>query len=69
MTILVIAGLLWTAVYLVACLLFPFAACTLCKGDGRKRSGSGRAWRRCRRCKGTGERLRVGARIWSRYRR
>lgn len=49
--------------YLLACWLFPFAACLKCHGDGKKRSASGRAWRACRRCKGSGRRLRLGRKV------
>jgi hypothetical protein len=60
---LVLAGVLVALVYAVACALWPFAACWVCHGDGKKRSPSGRSWRRCRWCKGTGQRLRVGRKI------
>lgn len=56
-------------VYLLACWIWPFAACHRCEGLGRFRSPSGKAWRRCRRCKGTGERLRVGHRVVNALRR
>lgn len=62
------AVLLWAAGYLAACWLFPFAACRRCDGSGKKRSPSGRAWRRCKRCKGTGARLRIGRKITNRMR-
>ncbi|WP_088289835.1 hypothetical protein [Kineosporia sp. A_224] len=63
------ALLLWAAGYLIACTLFPFAACRNCQGSGKFRSPSGRAWRNCRRCKGTGRRIRLGRRIWAKARR
>jgi hypothetical protein len=56
----VVAGLLWLGGYAVACLLFPFAACRRCGGDGKLRSASGRTFRLCPRCGGTGRRVRVG---------
>ncbi len=49
--------------YLIACWLFPFAACCRCEGSGKKRSSSGRAWRKCWRCKGSGARLRFGRKV------
>lgn len=58
------AGLVWAAGYAVACTLWPFAACRKCKGSGRRRSPSGRAYGRCRRCKGGGERVRTGRRVF-----
>lgn len=58
-------ALLWAAGYVGACAIWPFAKCGRCKGDGKHRSPSGKAWRRCRRCKGTGTRIRVGRRIWT----
>lgn len=50
--------------YLVACAVWPFAACRnpRCEG-GRVRSPSGRSWRQCGRCQGSGMRLRVGRRV------
>jgi hypothetical protein len=66
----VIGGvLLAAAVYLLACWIWPFAACQRCDGLGRFHSPSGKAWRRCRRCKGTGERLRTGHRVVNAIRR
>jgi hypothetical protein len=64
---LIVAGILAALVYMIHCALFPFAACLRCGGGGRRRSGSGRSWRRCSKCKGTGERVRVGRRIWDWY--
>lgn len=57
----VVAGV-W---YVMACAVWPFAACRKCEGAGKFRSPSGRSWRRCRRCKGSGERVRVGRRLWT----
>lgn len=55
--------------YILACWLWPFTACGKCKGSGKFRSPSGRAWRLCRRCKGSGARLRTGRRITNYLRR
>lgn len=55
--------------YAVACWIWPYAACRKCKGAGKFRTSSGRAWRKCRRCKGSGERLRIGRKIYNHYRR
>jgi hypothetical protein len=62
---LILPLLLVTFCYIVACLVWPFAACRKCHGAGRHRSPSGRAWRYCHRCHGTGARLRTGRRIWN----
>ena len=59
----IVAGLLWSGGYVVACWIWPFAACRKCDGSGKFRSPSGRAWRLCRRCKGSGKRVRYGVRI------
>lgn len=48
------------AIYLISCRIWPFGPCLVCGGDGKRRSPSGKAWRRCRRCRGTGMRLRAG---------
>lgn len=61
--LLIIAGLLLLGGYLIACAVWPFAACRWCGGSGKKRSPSGRAWRPCRRCKATGARVRAGRRL------
>jgi hypothetical protein len=63
--VLAAAAVAWLAGYAVACWWWPFAACRRCEGGGKRRSPSGRAWRKCRRCKGTGARLRVGRRVSS----
>ncbi len=62
---LVLAALVVAGGYLVACWIWPFAACWRCKGAGKFLSPSGRAWRYCRRCNGRGARLRVGRRVWN----
>lgn len=66
-TLLIAAGLalVWAAGYVVACAIWPFAACGRCKGTGKRRSPTGKAWRRCGRCKGGGSRLRVGRHVWN----
>lgn len=59
-----LSGLAWVAGYAVACALWPFAACRRCKGSGKRRSPSGRAYGRCRKCRGKGERVRTGRRVF-----
>lgn len=58
--------------YVIACWLFPFAACVWCHGSGRwhqplqsKKRKRRRNWRPCWWCKGTGKRLRKGRRIYN----
>ncbi len=53
----------------VACAVWPYTACGRCKGAGKRRSPSGKAWRACGRCGGTGQRIRVGRRVWTAFRR
>jgi len=57
---LIVLGLLLGTGYVLACALWPFAACRRCKGTGKKRSPSGKAWRSCGRCEGSGRRVRLG---------
>lgn len=59
------AVLAWVGGYAMACWIWPFAACKRCKGSGRKKSPSGRAFRTCKKCKGTGKRIRTGRRIFN----
>lgn len=59
----IVVGLLWSGGYVIACWIWPFAACRRCDGAGRFRSPSGRAWRNCKRCKGSGRRVRFGVRV------
>jgi DnaJ-class molecular chaperone len=59
-----LAAAVWVAGYLVACRIWPYTDCRKCKGGGRFRSPSGKAWRLCRRCKGSGTRIRTGRKIW-----
>jgi hypothetical protein len=61
----IVAALIVSGGYVVACAIYPFANCRRCHGSGRKRSPSGRAWRLCRKCKGSGARVRLGRRIWT----
>jgi hypothetical protein len=58
-------GVGWLAAYLLACWVYPYAACPRCKGSGKRRSPSGKAFRDCRRCGGRGRRVRIGRRIWN----
>lgn len=68
---LIVVGVLvaWAAGYVLTCYVWPFKSCRRCTGSGKRRSPSGRAWRKCPRCKGGGERLRFGRRAWNFYRR
>lgn len=63
--VLIPAALLVTLGYVAACAIWPFGACRWCRGTGKFRSPSGRAWRYCRRCRGTGARVRTGRRAWT----
>lgn len=50
--------------YLLACWLWPFAACRRCHGSGKRRALIGRySFGLCRRCHGDGYRLRVGRHV------
>jgi hypothetical protein len=60
---LVIAGLLLTGLYLLACAVWPYANCDRCDGSGKSRSPSGKKFRNCPRCKGVGRRERIGRRL------
>ena len=64
--LLILAALGYATYYLLACAIFPFGNCHLCKGTGKRPSPSGRSFRLCRRCDGTGRRVRVGRRAWTR---
>lgn len=59
-----VGALAWLALYLVACRIWPYTNCGKCKGGGRFRSPSGKAWRSCRRCKGSGTKIRTGRKVW-----
>jgi hypothetical protein len=60
-----LAAVGYAAYYLLACAAFPFGNCRLCRGSGKRRSPTGRAFRWCRWCHGTGYRLRIGRRVWN----
>lgn len=62
---LTVAGLAWAICYVIACWFWPYANCRRCAGSGKRRSPTGRAFRRCPRCKGTGRRLRTGRWIFN----
>ncbi|MGW7684867.1 hypothetical protein ACWGID_29275 [Kribbella sp. NPDC054772] len=61
--VLVIAALILTGLYLLACAIWPYANCARCNGAGKSRSPSGKKFRNCPRCKGTGRRKRIGRRL------
>jgi hypothetical protein len=61
----VLAVTVWAFGYGIACFIWPYKDCGKCKGGGKFRSPSGKAWRRCRRCKGSGSRVRLGRRAWT----
>ena len=46
----------------VSVLIWPFRACTLCRGTGRNRGSSSRRFGTCRRCNGRGRIQRIGSR-------
>jgi hypothetical protein len=62
---LILALIIITFCYTLACMARPFGACRKCGGYGRHRSPSGRAGGYCHRCHGTGARLRTGRRIFN----
>lgn len=57
-------GLIALVLYIGACILWPYSAHRWCKGSGRRRSPTGKAWRACGGCEGTGRRVRLGRRIY-----
>jgi hypothetical protein len=59
----ILAIVVATPAYAVACALWPFQRCPRCEGSGRRVSPSGKNYGRCRKCKGRGERLRLGRRV------
>lgn len=64
METLLLIALLIIVGYVIACAIWPFTAHRWCKGTGKRRSPSGRAWRTCRGCDGTGRRVRLGRRLY-----
>jgi hypothetical protein len=61
---LIVIGLAAVVAYALACKVWPNTSCPACKGSGRSRSPSGKAWRGCRRCGGKGSRMRIGLRLF-----
>ena len=57
--------LLLAVVYVIECIVWPFAKCPRCHGSGKRGRKDGKVFRLCRRCKTTGRRLRVGRRLWN----
>jgi hypothetical protein len=64
MDTLTVLVLFLAAGYVLACVIFPYAACRWCGGSGKHPSPSGKAWRVCRRCKGRALRVRLGRRVF-----
>jgi hypothetical protein len=60
-------GLLATLGYLLACWLWPFAACWWCEGGRKYQNERRKTWRRCGWCEGTGQRRRIGRVVWAYY--
>ena len=61
--VLFVSAVIATLCYGFGCWLWPFGACTRCRGSGKRRSPFGRAFGDCRRCDGSGKSLRIGRRI------
>ncbi|MGW1344249.1 hypothetical protein ACWCOV_24640 [Kribbella sp. NPDC002412] len=61
--VLITAGLVILALYLLACAIWPYANCPRCNGSGKSGSLNRKAFRNCPRCKGTGRRTRLGRRL------
>jgi hypothetical protein len=66
---LLLAALVAGAVYMIACLIWPFRNCRHCHGIGRFHAPGGRAWRPCRWCHGTGAKLRAGRHLYNALKR
>lgn len=58
--VLVLLGLVWTAGYLLLCLIWPFVKCRRCHGLGKRRALIGSGFRDCNHCDGSGYRIRPG---------
>lgn len=63
--LLILAVIIITVCYFVACAVWPFTACRHCGGGGQSRSPTRRAYRYCRHCEGTGTQLRTGRRLYT----
>jgi hypothetical protein len=62
--LLILATIVITLGYALACWLWPFTTCRRCHGTGKRAAlFGGRAFRLCSRCDGTGRRLRPGRRV------
>jgi hypothetical protein len=66
---LLLALLVLTLGYALACTAWPYTPCPRCRGSARRRAPVGRGFRFCRRCRSTGVRLRWGRRAWNHLRR
>ena len=63
----ILLGLVGAVLYVAACAWWPFAKCGRCKGTGKRRSPSGKAWRTCGACD-HGTRVRLGRRVFEVFR-
>ncbi|MFI5953783.1 hypothetical protein [Cryptosporangium sp. NPDC051539] len=61
----ILIGSIITLGYAFSCWVWPFKACHVCHGSGRRESFTGRAFRACKHCRGTGARLRAGRWIYN----
>ncbi len=61
---LVVLALVAGILYVAACTWWPFTRCGRCRGTGKLRSPTGKAWRPCRPCDGSGTKVRFGRRVY-----
>lgn len=58
------AAAVFAALYVLACWLWPLAACRRCAGKGRLTGPDGAHARTCPRCKGSPWHTRIGVRVF-----
>jgi hypothetical protein len=64
LALLILALIVVTVGYALACWLYPVIPCRRCSGSGKRRAIlGGRTFGLCRRCDGTGRQLRPGRRV------
>jgi hypothetical protein len=66
-TVLLFAGI-WLAWHVFGLIIWPFRACTLCKGVKIHRGRPSKAFRPCLKCGGSGTQARMEVRIMRRLR-